>query len=74
MEKENHMYDLYIPDGLPELSRGGHPDHTEGKACIMELVSFLSQDEWSDNPATVHLSETVNKKKRELHLCERCAR
>ena len=48
------MYDLYIPDGLPELSRGGHPDHTEGKACIMELVSFLSQDEWSDNPATVH--------------------
>ena len=27
-----------------------------------------------ENPATVHLSETVNKKKRELHLCERCAR
>jgi protein arginine kinase activator len=27
-----------------------------------------------DNPATVHLTENVNKKKRELHLCERCAR
>jgi protein arginine kinase activator len=27
-----------------------------------------------DNPASVHLSEVVNKKKRELHLCEKCAR
>lgn len=27
-----------------------------------------------DEPASVHLTETVNKKKRELHLCERCAR
>jgi protein arginine kinase activator len=27
-----------------------------------------------ENPATVHLSELVNKTKRELHLCERCAR
>jgi protein arginine kinase activator len=27
-----------------------------------------------DNPATVHLTDIVNKKKRELHLCERCAR
>jgi protein arginine kinase activator len=27
-----------------------------------------------DNPATVHLTESVNKKKRELHLCEQCAR
>jgi protein arginine kinase activator len=27
-----------------------------------------------DNPATVHLTEIVNKKKRALHLCERCAR
>lgn len=27
-----------------------------------------------DNPATVHLTDLVNKKKRELHLCERCAR
>jgi protein arginine kinase activator len=27
-----------------------------------------------DNPASVHLTDIVNKKKRELHLCERCAR
>jgi protein arginine kinase activator len=27
-----------------------------------------------DNPATVHLTDIVNTKKRELHLCERCAR
>jgi protein arginine kinase activator len=27
-----------------------------------------------ESPATVHLGEIVNKKKRELHLCEKCAR
>ena len=27
-----------------------------------------------DNPATVHLTDFVNKKKRELHLCTKCAR
>src|SRR5438552_3623360 len=27
-----------------------------------------------DNPATVHLTDIVNKKKREAHLCERCAK
>ena len=27
-----------------------------------------------ENPATVHLTEIVSKKKRKLHLCERCAR
>lgn len=27
-----------------------------------------------ENPATVHLTDISNKKKRELHLCERCAR
>ena len=27
-----------------------------------------------DNPATVHLTDIVNKKKREAHLCEGCAR
>lgn len=30
--------------------------------------------QFCDNPATVHLTDIVNKKKRELHLCERCAR
>ena len=27
-----------------------------------------------DSPATVHLTDIVNKKKRELHLCTKCAR
>jgi protein arginine kinase activator len=27
-----------------------------------------------NNPATVHLTDIVNKKKREAHLCEQCAR
>ncbi len=27
-----------------------------------------------DRPATVHLTDIVNKKKREAHLCEKCAR
>jgi protein arginine kinase activator len=27
-----------------------------------------------ENPATVHLTDIVNKKKREAHLCEKCAR
>ena len=27
-----------------------------------------------DNPATVHLTQIVNKKKRQTQLCERCAR
>jgi protein arginine kinase activator len=27
-----------------------------------------------ESPATVHLTDIVNKKKREAHLCERCAR
>ena len=30
--------------------------------------------QFCDNPATVHLTDIVNKKKREVHLCEACAR
>lgn len=29
---------------------------------------------YCDNPATVHLTDIINKKKREVHLCEACAR
>jgi protein arginine kinase activator len=31
-------------------------------------------DSCNENVATVHLTEIVNKKKKELHLCEECAR
>lgn len=30
--------------------------------------------QFCDNPATVHLTDIANKRKREVHLCERCAR
>ena len=30
--------------------------------------------QFCDNSATVHLTDIVNKRKRELHLCEECAR
>lgn len=41
-----------IPNGLPTLASGGHlPD--DGKACVMEYVSFLKGEVWSDSPACV---------------------
>jgi len=30
--------------------------------------------QFCDNPATVHLTDIINKKKREVHLCEACAK
>ena len=30
--------------------------------------------QFCQNPATVHLTDIINKKKREVHLCEECAR
>lgn len=30
--------------------------------------------QFCENPATVHLTDIINKKKREVHLCEECAR
>jgi protein arginine kinase activator len=30
--------------------------------------------QFCDKPATVHLTDIINKKKREVHLCEACAR
>lgn len=39
-----------IPDGLPTLSGGSHGKH-EGKACVMEYVSLLAGEEWSDMPS-----------------------
>src|SRR5262249_30332202 len=39
------------------------PDRRSGVKC-----------QFCENPATVHLTRIVNKKKREVRLCERCAR
>jgi hypothetical protein len=44
---------MTIPNALPTLSAGAHrPD--EGKACLMEYVSLLAGEEWSDTPACTY--------------------
>lgn len=42
-----------IPDRLPSLDRGAHPDGM-GKACAMEAASWLAGERWSDHPRSVH--------------------
>lgn len=42
-----------VPDLMPILSKGAHTSPTEG-ACVMELVSYLAGEEWSDSPACTH--------------------
>lgn len=42
-----------VPDGLPSLDAGYHPPGS-GKACVMELVSVIAGEKWSDQPLTVH--------------------
>lgn len=34
---------------LPTISRGAHADPSQG-ACVMEMVSYLNGDEWTDFP------------------------
>lgn len=38
-----------IPDGLPTLAPGAH-NEGDGKACVMEFVSVLAGEQWSDKP------------------------
>ena len=40
---------MSIPNALPTLSAGAHKPG-EGKACVMEYVSLLAGEEWSDTP------------------------
>lgn len=42
-----------IPDFMPTLSHGGHRDPKQG-ACVMEMVSFITGEKWTDHPRTVH--------------------
>lgn len=44
---------MSIPNGLPTLSAGAHRPHS-GSACVMEYVSILAGEEWSDSPACTH--------------------
>lgn len=42
-----------IPDALPTLSAGAH-DAGSGEACVMEYVSLLAGEDWSDRPECTH--------------------
>lgn len=42
-----------IPDFIPVLSHGGHGDPKNG-ACVMEMVSFITGEKWTDHPRSVH--------------------
>ena len=42
-----------VPDSLPTLSAGSH-DSDHGEACVMEYVSLLAGEEWSDRPECTH--------------------
>ena len=42
-----------IPDFMPVLACGKHKSPTDG-ACLMEYVSFLAGERWTDLPLTTH--------------------
>ena len=44
---------MNTPDFMPVLSVGWHESPKDG-ACIMEYVSFLAGEEWSDRPSCTH--------------------
>ena len=44
---------MLTPDFMPVLSAGAHDNPKEG-ACVMEMVSFLAGEDWSDRPACTH--------------------
>ncbi|MET0821763.1 MAG: hypothetical protein ABWY58_12420 [Aeromicrobium sp.] len=44
---------MTAPDFLPTLSSGAH-DAEQGEACVMEYVSMLAGEEWSDRPECTH--------------------
>jgi hypothetical protein len=44
---------MHVPDALPTLSAGSH-DADHGEACVMEYVSLLAGEEWSDRPECTH--------------------
>lgn len=44
---------MTLPDSLPTLSAGAH-DAEAGEACVMEYVSLLAGEQWSDRPECTH--------------------
>ena len=43
----------WLPDGLPVLESGRHPDPAVG-GCFMEYASLLAGERWSDHPRCTH--------------------
>lgn len=46
-------YPMTTPDFLPTLSSGAHGPGS-GRACVMEYVSLLAGEKWSDMPSCTH--------------------
>jgi len=44
---------IHVPAALPTLSAGSH-DSEHGEACVMEYVSLLAGEQWSDRPECTH--------------------
>lgn len=44
---------MTIPDFMPVISAGGHSDPRQG-ACVMEYISLLAGEDWSDEPTCTH--------------------
>lgn len=44
---------MNVPESLPSLSAGAH-DADAGEACVMEYVSVLAGEPWSDRPECTH--------------------
>jgi hypothetical protein len=44
---------MSTPDFMPTLSAGSH-DAEHGEACVMEYVSLLAGEQWSDRPDCTH--------------------
>lgn len=44
---------INTPDGLPMLSKGSHPGPSNG-VCLMEYVSVLAGEPFSDHPTCTH--------------------
>ena len=53
MNDNNEGDIMNVPDFLPVLSAGSHDSPSEG-ACVMEYVSLLAGEEWSDTPACTY--------------------
>ena len=53
MNNNNQGDIMNVPDFLPVLSAGPHDSPSEG-ACVMEYVSLLAGEKWSDTPACTY--------------------